>query len=220
MLRRVLHECCHKKGCDAACIDVRPRPRKAVLPMARRKISATGRPRSSAQNGFFRQARRTGPADWPGEAESNRLSPGRCQYPVTCKVTGDEHRLTLNIVRHCADFCKDVSVLLVYITVPHREEAEELARHLVQTGLAAGVNMLPGVRSVYRWQGVVHERDERVLIAQTRADRFDDLERAVRARHSDEVPCIVALPICQGSAPFLDWIASTARPAADTPPCL
>ena len=108
---------------------------------------------------------------------------------------------------------QDAPALLVYITAPNQEEALLLARCLVNSRLAAGVNVLPGACSVYRWQGAVREEPEAMLIAQTRADRFAELEAAVRALHSYEVPCIVALPLCRGSADFLTWIDAETRPA-------
>ncbi len=101
--------------------------------------------------------------------------------------------------------------LLVYVTVPDEREALTLARMLVEARLAAGVNVLPGARSVYRWQGAVREAGECLLLAQvSRADFC----AAVRAAHSYEVPCIVALPLEAGHRPFLRWIEENSLPSA------
>ncbi len=101
--------------------------------------------------------------------------------------------------------------LFVYITAPARE-AEPLAERLVEQRLAAGVNLVPGVRSVYRWQGAVQRADEVVLIVQTASDRLEALIEAVRAVHGYETPCIAAWPAEQGFAPFLDWMHTQTRP--------
>ncbi len=99
----------------------------------------------------------------------------------------------------------------VYITAPV-QEAERLAERLVEQRLAAGVNLVPGVRSVYRWQGAVCRADETVLLAKTGADRLEALIEAVRAMHSYETPCIAAWPVEQGFAPFLEWMYAQTRP--------
>ena len=83
---------------------------------------------------------------------------------------------------------------LVYVTVPHEREALDLARMLVEARLAAGVNVLPGARSVYRWQGEVREAGECLLLAQVGRAAFEDFCAAVRRAHSYEVPCIVKRP--------------------------
>lgn len=98
--------------------------------------------------------------------------------------------------------------IFVYMTAATREEAERIARTLVEERLAACVNILPGMVSVYRWQGAVERADEVVLIAKTRRSSFPALAERVRALHSYEVPCIVELPLGQGDMPYLDWIAA------------
>ena len=98
--------------------------------------------------------------------------------------------------------------LCVYLTAPDRDVALRLARALVDERLAACVNLLGPIRSVYRWQGAVEEADEVAMIAKTTAGQFAALEQRVRALHPYEVPCIVAWPHSHGTAPFLDWIAA------------
>ena len=104
---------------------------------------------------------------------------------------------------------------LVYVTVPDTDEAEAIARMLVEARLAAGVNLLPGVRSVYRWRGEVREAGECLLTAQVSRAAFGDFCAVVRQNHSHEVPCIVALPIGEGHAPFLSWIAENSLPSEE-----
>ena len=103
--------------------------------------------------------------------------------------------------------------VFVYMTAGSREEAGRIARTLVQERLAACVNLLPGMQSIYRWNGAIEEADEIVMIAKTRADRFDALADRVRSLHSYDVPCIVELPLGRGNAPYLDWLARESDPA-------
>jgi periplasmic divalent cation tolerance protein len=98
--------------------------------------------------------------------------------------------------------------IFVYMTAGSREEAERIGRILVEERLAACVNILPGMTSVYRWQGAVETAQEVVVIAKTRRSAFDALAERVRALHSYEVPCIIELPLGRGDAPYLDWIAT------------
>jgi periplasmic divalent cation tolerance protein len=95
----------------------------------------------------------------------------------------------------------------LYITAPSREAAEAIARALVDERLAACVNILPGMRSIYRWQGTVEAGDEVCLIAKSRAGLFERIERRVTELHPYDCPCIVAWPIVGGHRPYLDWIA-------------
>lgn len=98
----------------------------------------------------------------------------------------------------------DVST--VYITAPDMSEAESIAEMLVERRLAACVNMIPGMRSVYRWQGRVEHEDEVVLIAKTSTELVEELTEAVREAHAHEVPCVVSWPIEGGNPEFLDWV--------------
>lgn len=96
----------------------------------------------------------------------------------------------------------------IYMTAPDEESADRIAEALVSERLAACVNILPGMKSVYRWQGHVRRGTEVVVIAKTSARRAHDLRNRVLALHPDETPCVVALPIeTAASAPeFLAWI--------------
>jgi periplasmic divalent cation tolerance protein len=96
--------------------------------------------------------------------------------------------------------------LLVLTTVARAEDAERIAEELVGRRLAACVNVLPGVRSIYRWKGAVERDEERLLVIKTRADRFEALRETLLALHPYEVPEVVAVPIEGGSAPYLHWL--------------
>ena len=96
--------------------------------------------------------------------------------------------------------------ILVLSTVARAEDADAIARELVQRGLAACVNVVPGVVSIYRWKGRLEREEERLLLIKTRRARFAALREALVALHPYEVPEIVALPIEAGHPPYLAWI--------------
>ena len=97
---------------------------------------------------------------------------------------------------------------VVLITAP-AAEAGPLARHLVEEKLAACVNRVPGVQSVYWWQGKVQEAAEELLIAKTDKLKVKALIKAVKSRHSYSVPEVIALRIKEGNRDYLRWIASS-----------
>ena len=103
--------------------------------------------------------------------------------------------------------------LLLYVTVPDEAEARHIARTLVEAQLAAGVNILSGASSIYRWQGRVCEATEHILLAQVSRAAFAAVRETVLAIHSHQTPCIIALPIDGGHAPFLQWIQENSRPS-------
>jgi periplasmic divalent cation tolerance protein len=104
------------------------------------------------------------------------------------------------------------AVHVVLVTVPDAEVGAELARRLVEEGLAACVNLVPGVRSIYRWQGAVQEDAEILLIAKTRAALVDALTARVCALHPYKLPEVIALAVAAGSEPYLDWVRSAPEP--------
>jgi periplasmic divalent cation tolerance protein len=105
------------------------------------------------------------------------------------------------------------AVQVVLVTAPDLEVAGRIGRSLVEEGLAACANLVPGVRSVYRWQGEVHEDPEVLLIVKTRAALVAALEARVRELHPYEVPEVLALDVAAGSAPYLEWVRDAARGA-------
>ena len=102
--------------------------------------------------------------------------------------------------------------VVVLSTVGSAEDAARLARALVERRLAACVNVVPGVRSVYRWKGQVEEEDERLLVIKTRRDRFEALREALAALHPYELPEAIVLPIEAGHAPYLAWLDESVQP--------
>ena len=98
------------------------------------------------------------------------------------------------------------TVLFVYVTCASHEEAREITDAIVGQRLAACANILSPHESVYWWEGKVQSAKEVAIIFKTRTDLFDRLEKAVKALHSYDFPCIVALSIEKAHAPFLQWI--------------
>jgi len=94
---------------------------------------------------------------------------------------------------------------MVLVTCP-AEAAEKIARAVINKRAAACVNIVPRVRSLYRWKGKVEDAAECLLLIKTRTSLLGELERVVRAAHPYEVPEFVALPITQGNRAYLDWI--------------
>jgi periplasmic divalent cation tolerance protein len=104
-----------------------------------------------------------------------------------------------------------MSTLLVLTNLPDRAAAERLADLLVEKRLAACVNILAPCRSVYRWNGVVQHDEEHPMLIKTTAERYPELEKALRAGHPYELPEIVAVPIERGLPAYLEWVASETK---------
>lgn len=92
------------------------------------------------------------------------------------------------------------------------DQAEALARALVEARVAACVNLIPRMYSVYRWKDGVQREEEAMLVIKTSAERLDALKREVLARHPYELPEVIAVDITDGHAPYLDWIAACTSP--------
>lgn len=95
---------------------------------------------------------------------------------------------------------------LVYMTAPSRDEAMSIARVVVEERLAACVNVLGDITSVYWWDGKINQEGEVALVAKTRTGQVEALIARVRAIHPYDCPCIVAMPIIEGNPAFLEWI--------------
>ncbi len=103
---------------------------------------------------------------------------------------------------------EDVSdAIIVFMTASNGEEAARLADMLVGAHLAACVQILPEMESVYRWQGKIERAPEILLLAKTTRSKFEELEREVRALHSYDTPEIIAVPVVAGSARYLEWLS-------------
>ena len=98
--------------------------------------------------------------------------------------------------------------IVVLMTAPNAEEATRIAEMLVERKLAACVQILPPMTSIYVWKGEVQRESEILLVAKSTRAKFDELEEAVRAMHSYETPEIIALPIVAGSQSYLSWLSS------------
>jgi periplasmic divalent cation tolerance protein len=99
--------------------------------------------------------------------------------------------------------------IVVFLTAANGEEATRLADLLIGAHLAACVQILPEMESVYRWQGKIERQSEILLIVKTSAAKFAELEREVRALHSYETPEIIAIPLVAGSTPYLQWLTAS-----------
>lgn len=105
--------------------------------------------------------------------------------------------------------------LVVLVNMPDEATATALARRLVVMRVAACVNLLPTVRSVYQWQGAVEEANEVPLLIKTTQARYAELEAAIKAAHPYEIPEIIALPITAGLPEYLGWLASETKKDMD-----
>ena len=112
------------------------------------------------------------------------------------------------ILRTMTKASPPVEHIVVLSTCPNEVSARRIAEALVGTGLAACVNIVPSVTSVYRWQGRLESATEYLLVIKTRAERYAALEAAIRSQHPYELPEVVAVPMVAASAPYLAWIDS------------
>jgi periplasmic divalent cation tolerance protein len=104
-------------------------------------------------------------------------------------------------------------VVIVYTTYPSLVEAETAGRSLVEQGLAACVNILPGMISHYRWQGAVERGEEVVMLVKTRISLAERVRAAVKESHSYDAPAIMVLPIESVDQTYLNWILAETAPA-------
>ncbi len=100
---------------------------------------------------------------------------------------------------------------LIYVTARNKDEARHVGRALVESRLAACVNIIDGMNSMYWWNGRVQDDSEAVLIAKTKESLVPELVAKVKELHSYECPCVVAVPILGGNADFLNWVAKETR---------
>ena len=98
------------------------------------------------------------------------------------------------------------SIVLLFCTCPDADVAQRIAHALVGERLAACVNIVPGLRSIYRWKGVIQDDNECLLLIKTRESRVVELTESIRSLHPHELPEVIAVPVVAGLAPYLDWI--------------
>ena len=106
-----------------------------------------------------------------------------------------------------------VSVRVVLTTTPSEEDAERIASALVEERLAACANVVPGVTSIYRWEGAVQREREVLVVLKTTADAIEGLTTRLTELHPYDVPEVVALDVTAGHEPYLEWVRSGAGPA-------
>ncbi len=99
--------------------------------------------------------------------------------------------------------------MVVLVPVASDDEAVAIARSVVEERLAASANIVPGLRSFYRWKGEVRQASELLLIIKTRRQRVEELIERIEALHSYEVPGILALPVERGLSAYLEWIEAS-----------
>jgi periplasmic divalent cation tolerance protein len=107
-------------------------------------------------------------------------------------------------------------LVMALTTLPADFEATALAQELVGSGLAACVNIVPGVRSVYTWQGVPQIDQEQQLLIKTTSEHADALWELVRARHPYEVPEFLVIPVIDGSEDYLRWVEQSVGPKRES----
>ena len=105
-------------------------------------------------------------------------------------------------------------IRMVYMTAGNMDEASRIAKALVQRRLAACVNIIDGIRSVYEWEGTLQEAREVVMIAKTHASCLPELKEAVKGMHSYDCPCIVGVDVSDGNNAFLGWVRVQVDPAS------
>jgi periplasmic divalent cation tolerance protein len=96
--------------------------------------------------------------------------------------------------------------ILVYMTAPNQESAQRIGQALLEARLAACVNILPQVQSMYWWEDAIQRETEVIVLAKTLAPLFESLKTCVLGLHPYEVPCVVSVRLDHGHEPFLDWI--------------
>ncbi|MEW5740487.1 MAG: divalent-cation tolerance protein CutA [Myxococcota bacterium] len=102
-------------------------------------------------------------------------------------------------------------VCVVLVTAPSMEKGAEIARTLVDESLIACANLIPSIRSIYRWKGELCDEAEVLVVMKTRSERFPAVEARIRALHMYEVPEILKLDVEAGHQPYLDWVLGSVR---------
>ena len=106
---------------------------------------------------------------------------------------------------------EDTGFVTVFVTASSLDEASRIARTMVEERLAACGNIIPQLRSIYRWQDEIHDEPEVLLVLKTSSALFESLRSRVLELHSYDVPEIIALPVEAGHEPYLDWIVENTK---------
>jgi len=102
--------------------------------------------------------------------------------------------------------------VVIFVTAASPDECKKIARHLVESRLAACVNITQPIESVYRWQGQIAEEREFLLIVKSTRELFPEIKTAISSIHSYQTPEIICLPVSDGSPSYLQWIADSVKP--------
>ncbi|MDP3066322.1 MAG: divalent-cation tolerance protein CutA [Methanobacteriaceae archaeon] len=100
---------------------------------------------------------------------------------------------------------------LIYITTSGEDESEKIAKKLLEEKLAACANIIPNIKSLYWWDGEIEEDTESILILKTRSNYLDTIIKRVKDIHSYEVPCVLEIPIKNGSEEYLKWLEESLK---------
>ncbi len=101
---------------------------------------------------------------------------------------------------------ESIQVVVVMVTTASQDEAMKIADLVVQSRLAACASTIPTVRSTYWWEGKLMNEQETLVLIKTTSDKFNSLEETIQKIHSYKVPEIIAIPVCQGFSPYLEWV--------------
>lgn len=101
--------------------------------------------------------------------------------------------------------------IVILSTAGSEEEASKIAEHLVNNRLAACVNIIPSITSIYRWKGEMNRDHEILMIIKTDASRLEEIKTAVRSLHSYETPELIAIPVQEGLKEYLDWLGDSVK---------
>jgi periplasmic divalent cation tolerance protein len=104
-----------------------------------------------------------------------------------------------------------MEINMIYITAGSKDEAKRIGKALIGNGLAACVNIIENMTSMYMWDGKLQDANETILIVKTTKERVSDLIEKVKSLHSYDCPCIVSLPVSGGNPAFLKWVAEEVR---------
>ena len=104
-----------------------------------------------------------------------------------------------------------MKIILIYITTEDKEQARTIGKALVETKLAACVNIIENMNSMYMWQGKLQDDKEVILIAKTTETRVPELVATIKAMQSCDCPCIMSIPVAGGNESFLEWIANEVK---------
>ncbi|XP_047322829.1 protein CutA, chloroplastic [Impatiens glandulifera] len=141
-----------------------------------------------------------------GRSQSPSFDPLiRAKFSSQTTATNRVHRVKMESTSNT------VPSIVVYVTVPNKEAGKKLAESIVKEKLAACVNRVPGIESVYEWKGEIQTDNEELLIIKTRESLLDALTEHVKANHEYDVPEVIAMPIIGGSVQYLEWIKNSTR---------